>query len=83
MDDIKEKILEEYDKGNIVVATIESLQVMKISDFIKQPTAGMLYDLNRGEATVLSFIPDPKWINDFAVAKVIAALKERIKELEK
>lgn len=41
-----------------------------------------MYDLNRSEEVVLTFLPDPKWINDFAVAKVIAALKNRITELE-
>jgi hypothetical protein len=27
-------------------------------------------------------LPDPKWINDYAVAQVIRALKNRIDELE-
>ena len=82
MDKIEDKIKEEYEKGNIVVATIDGLQGMKLSDFIKQPVSGMLYDLNRDEATVLTFIPDQKWVNDFAVCKVIRALKKRIDELE-
>ncbi len=82
MEEIKDKILEEYKKGNIVVAGIEGLQAMPIKEFIKQPTEGMLYDLNRNEAVVLTFLPDPKWVNDYAVAKVIAELKNRIKELE-
>ena len=55
---------------------------MPIADFIKQPADGILYDLNRNESTVLTFLPDPKWINDFAVAQVIRALKKRIDELE-
>ncbi len=83
MEEIKNKILEEYKKGNIVVAGIDGLQVMSIKEFIKQPTEGMLYDLNRNEVTILAFLPDPKWINDYAVAKVITELKNRIKELEK
>ena len=82
MEEIKDKILEEYKKGNIVVAGIEGLQAMPIKEFIKQPTEGMLYDLNRNETVVLTFLPDPKWVNDYAVAKVIAELKNRIKELE-
>lgn len=82
MEEIKNKILEEYKKGSIVVAGIEGLQAMPIKEFIKQPTEGMLYDLNRNEAVVLTFLPDPKWVNDYAVAKVIAELKNRIKELE-
>ena len=54
MEEIKNKILEEYKKGNIVVAGIEGLQGMPISEFIKQPVEGMLYDLNRNEAIVLT-----------------------------
>jgi len=81
-EEIKGKILEEYKKGNIVVVGIEGLQVMPIKEFIKQPTEGILYDLNRNEVVVLTFLPDPKWINDYAVAKVITELKNRIKELE-
>lgn len=40
------------------------------------------YDLNRDEATILAFTDDQKWINDFASAKVIRSLKDRIGELE-
>ncbi len=82
MEEIKNKILEEYKKGNIVVAGIEGLQGMPLAEFIKQPVDGMLYDLNRNEAVVLTFLPDPKWVNDYAVAQVIRALKNRIDELE-
>lgn len=80
--DIKNIILNEYEKGNIVIAGFDGLQVCKLEDFIKQPTIGMLYDLNRSEEVLLSFIDDPKWVNDYAVCKVITALKNRINELE-
>jgi len=83
MEEIKDKILKEYENGNIIVATFEGLRGMPLSEFIKQPAEGMLYDLNRNEAVVLTFLPDPKWINDYAIAKVIRALKNRIDELEK
>ena len=83
MDELKSKILKEYEQGNIVVMTCEGLQVAKLEEFIEQPTELMLYDLNRDEATILTFLPDKKWINDFAVSKVIQALKNRIIELEK
>jgi len=82
MGSIKNKILKEYKKGNIVVAGIDGLQGMPIKEFIKQPVEGMLYDLNRDEATVLTLIDNRKWVNDYAVSKVIVALKKRIKELE-
>jgi len=79
---IRDKILEESKKGNIIVATFDGLQGMPLDEFIKQPTDGLLYDLNRDEATILTFIEDPKWVNDYAVCKVIRALKNRIEELE-
>ena len=82
MKNLKDKILKEYKKGNIVVAGVNGLQKIPINEFIKQPVEGMLYDLNRDEVTVLTFIDNPKWVNDYAVSKVIVALKKRIKELE-
>lgn len=82
MEEIKSKILEEYKQGNIILMTFDGLKVGKLEDFIKQPTELMLYDLNRDEATVLTFINDPKWVNDYAVSKVIKALKNRVEELE-
>lgn len=81
--ELKELILKEYEEGNIVISSIEGFQGCPLVDFIKQPADGILYDLNRNESVVLTFIPDPKWINDYAVAKVIRALKNRIEELEK
>lgn len=82
MSELKTLILEEYKKGNIVISTSEGLQGTKLSEFIKQDIEGMLYDLNRNEMVVLTFIDDPKWVNDYAVCQVIRALKKRIEELE-
>ena len=53
---------------------------MPLKEFVKQPASGMLYDLNRSEVVVLTFIKDPKWINDYAVAKVIQELKLQLDE---
>jgi len=82
MGSIKEKILEEYKKGNIVVSGFDGLQIMKLEDIIKQPAEGILYDLNRIESVVLTFLSDPKWVNDYASSQVIRQLKKRIEELE-
>ncbi len=82
MEKRKEQILEEYKKGNIVVAGIEGLQVMSVVEFIKQPIDGILYDLNRLEEVVLTFIEDPKWVNDLAVCKTIRKLKSLNEDLE-
>lgn len=78
---IKEIIKREYEKGNIVISTVEGLQTIPLADFLKQPVDGMLYDLNRGEETILTFIDDPKWVNDFALTKVVRALAEELKLL--
>ena len=83
MSELKDKILEEYKNGNIVIATHEGIKGTKLSEFIKQPIDGMLYDLNRNETVVLTFIDEPKWINDYAVCQVIRALKAKIDELER
>jgi hypothetical protein len=76
--EIKELVLNEYKNGNIVVAGIEGLQTMPIKEFIKQDAEFMFYDLNRSEAVVLTFINDPKWVNDYAVCKVIRELKQQL-----
>lgn len=76
--DIKNIVTQAAAKGNIVVATFEGLQSIPLKEFVKQPVDGMLYDLNRNEAVVLTFIKDPKWINDYAVAKVIQELKRQL-----
>jgi hypothetical protein len=82
MESIKDKILEEYKKGNVVISNFEGLQVTKLSELIKQPTEGILYDINRDEMTILTFISDPKWVNDYASTQVIRALKQKIEEVE-
>lgn len=79
---MKDKILEEYEKGNLVIASMDGLLITDAKCFIEQSAEGILYDLNRLESVVLTFIDDPKWVNDYAVAKTIRALKARIEELE-
>lgn len=80
MKDLKKLILENYKNGKIVINSQEGLQVYKIEEIVNQPAQGLLYDLNRDEATILTFIDDPKWINDYACAKVIEYLKNKLDE---
>ncbi len=77
-EEIKNKILEEEKRGNIVFWGIDELLVSNLDEFIKQPARGILYDLNRSPEVVLTFIDDPKWINDYAVYQVIKKLKEKL-----
>jgi len=81
MDEIKDLVLSEYEKGNVVIADIEGLKTANLKEFIKQNIQGLLYDLNRNESVVLTFIKDPKWVNDFAVCKVITELKSQNEKL--
>jgi hypothetical protein len=83
-------ITDEYKKGNVVYTSIEGPMVVELNHFLSQSIDGILYDLNRSEEIVLSCIDknsDPKWVNDYAVAKVIRVLYERnekmLKELKK
>ena len=48
-----------------------------------QPADGILYDLNRDEASILAFASDdnPYWVNNYATAQVIRHLCQRVEEL--
>ena len=80
-EDIKKLVLNKRKEGKIVVMGIEGPMSMNIKEFIKQPVDGILYDLNRLEETALTFIDDPKWVNDFAVALTIRELCALIESL--
>ena len=75
-DKIRDLVLQKEKEGRVVFATFDGLMEAELEKFIKQPTEGLLYDLNRDRATVLTLIDDPKWVNDFAVGLVIKKLKE-------
>ena len=75
---IKDKIFEEEKKGNIVVNVDRGLEVYSLREFVNQSAEGLLYDLNRDEATILTWIDDPKWINDYACAMVIRYLMNKL-----
>jgi hypothetical protein len=80
-EEIKEYIRQAEKGGKVVFGTIEGLVEANLDEFIKQPAEGILYDLDRDKATVMTFIDDPKWLNDYAVAVTVAALRARIEEL--
>ena len=79
---VRDLIFANEKDGRVVFNTIEGLMVAKLDEIILQPTEGLLYDLNRDRATVSAFLDDPKWINDYACALVIGALKNKIDQLE-
>ncbi len=80
IEDIRKIVLGEYKKGNIVISTFGGLKSSELKEIIKQPINGLLYDLNRDDATILTCINDPKWINDYAAMKVIVELKKQLDE---
>lgn len=80
---IRGKVLAEWDKGNLVYADIEGLKSIKFDDFIKQPLGGMLYDINRCLPVIMTYIEDPKWVNDFALVKLLEYYYNKCDELEK
>lgn len=64
--------------------TIAGPLAVSIDDFCNQGAKGILYDLNRDEATTLTLASDdnPRWVNDIAVAKVITHLKAKLEQYE-
>lgn len=79
----QELILKEYSNGNLVFLDFEGLKTIPLKDFVTQSADGILYDLNRTELVVLRFVEDPKWVNDYAAAKVIRELKMQVDEAQK
>lgn len=79
-EEIIQLIREQEKQGNVVYNTLEGLQVMNLEEILKQPTDGLLYDLNRDKATIMTMMNIDelygKWINDYAVCLVITKLKE-------
>ena len=73
---LKELVLQKEKEGKIVFMTFDGPMEADLEEIIKQPTEGLLYDLNRDRATVLTFIEDPRWVNDYACCLVISKLKE-------
>jgi len=77
-------ILQKEKEGLIVFEAFDGLMQGNIDEFIKQPTEGILYDLNRDKATCLTFIKGGAvgWINNYATALVISKLKEKLEKYE-
>ena len=60
------------------------LAASTLEDLCNQSADGILYDLNRDEASILAFAGEdnPYWVNNYATAQVIRYLKGRVEELE-
>lgn len=80
MKSLKEIVLEEEKKGNIVFMTIDGPVSADLDKFISQSAEGLLYDLNRDRITCLTWLDDPKagkyWVNNHATMLVVTKLKK-------
>ena len=77
---LRDYILRKEKDRIVVIHTFDGLYEAKLDEIIKQPTEGLLYDLNRDKATVLTYIDQPKWVNDYAVGLVISKLKSLLSQ---
>jgi hypothetical protein len=77
-----EIIREKEKEGKIIFQTSEGLAEAKISDIVKQPAEGLLYDLNRDRFTCSAWIREGEagWVNNYAVALVIEYLMQHIEK---
>ena len=80
--EMKALVLQKEKEGKVVFLTLDGFISVDLESFIQQPTEGILYDLNRDRATVLTLMSE-SWFNDFAVGSVIKKLKEKIDNQEK
>lgn len=80
--ELREIVLDEMNKGFIVYRTIEGLQKQELSEFVKQPIEGQLYDLNRDIATCLDFIYEPMGVNNFASMVLLKYYYDKCQRLE-
>jgi hypothetical protein len=74
MSKIKDLVIQNEKEGNVVFASFEGIHSAEMDNFVSQPVEGILYDLNRLPEVVLTYIDDPKWVNDYAVQLVIKKL---------
>lgn len=81
-EELIELLQDNLKEGKIVVENECGLATIPIESAINQHADGLLYDLNRDTATCMTFIDQPMWINNYACAVVIKALKKKIEELE-
>ena len=70
-------LLEKRKEGKILFQTAEGIMESPIDEFCKQYIEGLLYDLNRDEATTLT-LNNERAINDLAVAQVIRYLHAKV-----
>ena len=76
-------VREQEKQGRVVYQCLDEIMSANLDAFVRQPTEGLLWDLNRDKLTCLTWIKRVKtgWVNNYAVALVIEKLKEMVAEL--
>ena len=82
-EELQNLILSKKKEGNIVFHSLEGLMETKMENIIQQPAEGLLWDLNRDMATLLSRASEdnPYWVNDLALANITEYLINKINEI--
>ena len=72
-------------KGVVSIMTCCGLMSCNIERLCRQSADGLLYDLNRDEATTLTLgrAGNERWVNDYAVAMVIRYLMNELEKAKK
>lgn len=75
--ELLELILSNEKNREITLMTAEGLMKVSINDLLNQNAEGILYDLNRDKASIMSMAEgkSKRWVNDYATACVIEELK--------
>lgn len=80
-DEIRKLILDGQKDGKIVFLTDEGVVKCGLEEFVEQPLDGMLYDINRLESVILSFVDrDPRWVNDYALVRLLRYFYDKANE---
>lgn len=75
-------VKENEDKGLVTIMNFDGLMSIPIDELIKQPTEGLLYDLNRDKITTITLGRggNVRWVNDYAMALVIEYLMKQLSD---
>lgn len=80
------ELVEQARKDNkVAFMTVEGLMSTTIDEILNQPVEGILYDLNRDYATIMTLAKNSKnvrWVNDLALSDLFKEVFNRYKKLE-
>lgn len=82
-EELQNLILSKKKEGKIVFHSLDELVEVRMENIIRQPANGLLWDLNRDMATLLSRASEdnPCWVNDLALANITEYLINKVNEM--